>query len=205
MMSQFLQAGMIIQRLFQLQSSQPLNMIWIRWPRCLNNICIWIISNQHNREIVAQVSLNKVISRITGLSTLPMVLLVCCCHWGVIDDLGKGQNGRFQALDGWFLDPRINQVKSKPLVRDESIETKTKEFKTVADYLKDYEFYADRQLNPEFQEWNLRVEWLQRLNVNVPFRDIPTPHRMEHCRRYRNISCFKGQSNWWKITMLMTM
>lgn len=120
--------------------------------------------NQHNREIVARSILKQ--SDIKNYRTLDVADGSCLydTYWNVIDDLGKGQNGRFQALDGWFLDPRINQVKSKPLVRDESIETKTKEFKTVADYLKDYEFYADRQLNPEFLNWNLELNGFQRLD-----------------------------------------
>lgn len=120
--------------------------------------------NLHNTEIVAQSILEQ--SDIKNYRTLDVADGSCLYDdfWNVIDDLRKGQNGRFQALDGWFLDPRIKWAKSKPLVRDESIETKTKDLKTVADYLKDYEFYADRQLNPEFLNWNLELDGFQRLD-----------------------------------------
>lgn len=133
--------------------------------------------NQHNTEIVAQSILEQ--SDIKNYRTLDVADGSCLYDdfWNVIDDLKKGQNGRFQALDGWFLDPRIKWAKSKPLVRDESIETKTKDLKTVADYLKDYEFYADRQLNPEFLNWSLELDGFQRLDSKrtVPRYTYTTP------------------------------
>lgn len=131
--------------------------------------------NQHNTEIVAQSILEQ--SDIKNYRTLDVADGSCLYDdfWNVIDDLKKGQNGRFQALDGWFLDPRIKWAKSKPLVRDESIETK--DLKTVADYLKDYEFYSDRQLNPEFLNWNLELDGFQRLDSKrtVPRYTYTTP------------------------------
>lgn len=133
--------------------------------------------NQHNTEIVAQSILEQ--SDIKNYRTLDVADGSCLYDdfWNVIDDLKKGQNGRFQALDGGFLDPRIKWAKSKPLVRDESIETKTKDLKTVADYLKDYEFYSDRQLNPEFLNWNLELDGFQRLDSKrtVPRYTYTTP------------------------------
>lgn len=133
--------------------------------------------NQHNTEIVAQSILEQ--SDIKNYRTLDVADGSCLYDdfWNVIDDLKKGQNGRFQALDGWFLDPRIKWAKSKLLVRDESIETKTKDLKTVADYLKDYEFYSDRQLNPEFLNWNLELDGFQRLDSKrtVPRYTYTTP------------------------------
>lgn len=70
--------------------------------------------NQHNTEIVAQSILEQ--SDIKNYRTLDVADGSCLYddYWNVIDDLGKGQNGRFQALDGWFLDPRIKSAKSKP-------------------------------------------------------------------------------------------
>lgn len=124
--------------------------------------------NQHNVDIVAQKILER--SDVKNFRTLDVDdgYGLDEVHWKVQDDLveGIGTDEEFQDLDGWFLDPRIGEAQSKPVVRDETVESRFyKEFESVDNFLKESGYaYSFREADFDDLNDNLEIAGLQRLD-----------------------------------------
>ena len=122
--------------------------------------------SQHNVDIVAQKILAR--SDVKNFRTLDVDNRYGLdeVQWKVQDDLAEGIDEEFQELDGWFLDPRIGKARSKPVVRDETVESRFyKEFESVDDFLKESGYaYSFREADLDDLNDNLEIAGLQRLD-----------------------------------------